>query len=174
VFGPQKGATPDQVDTLEAGLARLAECMRKETGLDTADLPGAGAAGGMGAAMLAWLNAELKPGAELVLELAGFEHALGETGLVFTAEGRLDSQTVYGKAPAAVAAKASAHGIPCIALGGSLGDGIDKLLDAGFSACFSICNEPMGLETAMQNAGELIASTAEQAMRCYLAGSRSG
>jgi glycerate kinase len=170
VFAPQKGASPAQVEAIEAGLENLADLVEQQLGRDIRGLRGGGAAGGLGAGLAALLQADLRPGAELVLELAGFEAALTGASLVVTAEGRLDSQTVHGKAPAAVARLAQRHSIPCIAIAGSLGTGLAPLQDAGISACFSLCPGPLALETAMQEAAPLLTRVCEQAVRCFLAG----
>jgi len=170
VFAPQKGATPEQVESLEAGLAQLARIIAQDLGRDVRDLPGAGAAGGLGAGLSAFLQAELQPGAERVLALVGLKTALAGAGLVLTAEGRLDEQTRHGKAPAAVAAQARDLGIPCVAIAGSLGPGISALHDTGIVAAFSLCPGPLALPEALQQAGDLLASSSEQAVRCFLAG----
>jgi len=170
VFAPQKGATPAQVAVIEAGLENLAGRVEQQLGRNIRQLRGGGAAGGLGAGMVALLQAELRPGAEVVLELTGFEAALAGAGLVMTAEGRLDSQTVHGKAPAEVARTASRLGIPCIAIAGSLGTELAPLQDAGVSACFSLCPGPLSLDAAMQQAAPLLTRTCEQAVRCFLAG----
>lgn len=170
VFGPQKGADPAQVAAIEAGLENLATLIEQQLGTDIRKLRGGGAAGGLGAGMVALLQAGLRPGAELVLELTGFETALAGTSLVLTAEGRLDSQTAHGKAPAVVARLASSHGIPCIAIAGSLGTELASLQAAGITACFSLCPGPLSLETAMQQAAPLLTRISEQAVRCFLAG----
>lgn len=120
-FGPQKGATREQVDGLERGLANLAERLRDDLGADVAERPGAGAAGGVGAMLMA-LGAEMRSGAELVLEAVGFRERLKEADLVVTGEGRLDMTTAQGKAPAMVARMAREAGVPCVALVGSAAD----------------------------------------------------
>ena len=150
VFAPQKGAGPAQVSAIEAGLDNLAGLVEQQLGLDIRQLPGGGAAGGLGAGLVAFLHAELRPGAALVLELVGFETSLPGASLVLTAEGRLDSQTAHGKAPAAVAGLARQHGIPCIAIAGSLGTELEALQAAGISACFSLCPGPLTLDAAIQ------------------------
>lgn len=117
VFGPQKGATPQQVAVLERGLAVLAGRIGRDLGIDVRDLPGAGAAGGAGAMLLA-LGATLRSGAEVVLGAIGFDERLAEADLVVTGEGRLDRSTLAGKAPAVVARRAREAGVPCAALCG--------------------------------------------------------
>jgi glycerate kinase len=170
VFAPQKGASPAQVEAIEAGLENLANLVEQQLGQDVRNLRGGGAAGGLGAGLVAFLQAELRPGAALVLELTGFEASLDGASLVLTAEGRLDGQTAHGKAPAAVAGLASRHGIPCIALAGSLGPDLQALQAAGMTACFSLCPGPLDLDTAMQQAAPLLTRACEQAVRCFLAG----
>ena len=170
IFSPQKGASPGQVEAIEAGLENLAHLVEQQLGRDIRNLRGGGAAGGLGAGLVVFLQAALRPGAELVLELTGFEAALDGASLVLTAEGRLDSQTAHGKAPAAVAGLASRHGIPCIALAGSLGPNLQALQAAGITACFSLCPGPLDLDAAMQQAAPLLTRACEQAVRCFLAG----
>jgi glycerate kinase len=174
VFAPQKGANPTQVAAIEAGLENLAGLVEQQLGRDIRKLPGGGAAGGLGAGLVAFLQAELRPGAALVLELTGFEAALDGASLVLTAEGRLDNQTAHGKAPAEVARLACRHDIPCIAIAGSLGTELDPLHAAGISACFSICPGPLSLGAAMQQAAPLLTRACEQAVRCFLAGNPAG
>jgi len=173
VFAPQKGASPAQVSAIEAGLEKLAGLVEQQLGRDIRKLPGGGAAGGLGAGLVAFLQAELRPGAALVLELVGFEASLAGAGLVLTAEGRLDGQTAHGKAPAAVARLARQHGIPCIALAGSVATDLEALQAAGISACFSLCPGPLALEDAMQQATPLLGRACEQAVRCFLAGKQA-
>lgn len=170
VFAPQKGASPAQVEAIEAGLENLANLAEQQLGQDIRNLRGGGAAGGLGAGVVVFLQAVLRPGAALVLELTGLEAALEGAGLVLTAEGRLDGQTAHGKAPAAVAALASRHGIPCIALAGSLGPDLQALHAGGITACFSLCPGPLDLDAAMQQAAPLLTRACEQAVRCFLAG----
>jgi glycerate kinase len=170
VFAPQKGASPEQVVQLEAGLAQLADVIEQDLGQDVRELPGAGAAGGLGAGLSAFLQAELTPGAGLVLELLELKQALAGADLVLTAEGRLDEQTRHGKAPAAVAARAHALGIPCLALAGGLGPGSETLLATGIDASFSLCPGPVTIAQAMQEAREYLAAATEQVLRCFLAG----
>ena len=173
VFGPQKGATPEQVDMLDAGLSKLAGVIEQTLGVDVRNVPGAGAAGGMGAGALVFLHAELKRGAELVNEIIGLERVMAGASLVLTAEGRLDGQTAGGKAPAAVAAMAQSQGIPCIAVAGSLGEDAGLLNDHGIDALFSLCPGPLTLDDAIEHADRLLANATEQIVRCYLSGRRA-
>lgn len=174
VYAPQKGATPAQVVELEAGLAHLAMCIERDLGCPVRELPGAGAAGGLGAGLKAFLHAELRRGVDVVLDLVDLDRHLRDADLVLTAEGRIDGQTAFGKAPAGVAQRARACGVPCLAIAGSLGPGLETLHDLGIDAMFSACREPMPLEQALAIADEALAAAAEQALRAFLAGRRGG
>lgn len=170
VYGPQKGATPDQVAQLDAGLANLARVIKTDLGIDIAELPGSGAAGGLGGGLHAFLGAALKPGIDLVIDVVGLKGHLAGADLVLTAEGQIDAQTRFNKAPAGVARAAKAAGVPCIAICGGIGEGIESLHDIGIDALFSICNGPLSLAAAMQDAGNLLARGSEQVVRAFLAG----
>jgi glycerate 2-kinase len=170
VYGPQKGATPEMVVELDAALARFADVIARDLGVDVRDTPGAGAAGGLGAGLVALLRAELVRGADMVLRAVGFERRLVGASLVFTAEGRLDSQTASGKAPGAVAALAHAHDVPVVVLCGALGPGYERLYDEGVSAVLALADGPVSLEESMTRAAELVARAAEGAMRLILIG----
>ncbi|MCX7014353.1 MAG: glycerate kinase [Candidatus Sumerlaeota bacterium] len=152
VFGPQKGATPEQVKRLEAALANYAAILERDLGRKVARLAGAGAAGGFGAGLAGLLGARIVLGIETFLDLINFDEKLKGAGLVFTGEGRLDRQTAYGKAPMGVAKRAGKAGVPVVALAGSLGEGYETLLKKGFAALFSIVPGPMELEEAMKSA----------------------
>jgi glycerate kinase len=172
VYGPQKGATPAQVRKLDAGLAHLAAVIERDLGLDVRELPGAGAAGGLGAGLKAFLDAELRRGVDLVLDLVGLEAHLHGADLVLTAEGQIDFQTAFGKAPAGVAERARARGVPCLAIAGSVGGGLDALRALGIDAVFSLCPGPVSLEQAMAAGSDFLAAATEQAVRAFLAGHR--
>jgi glycerate kinase len=172
VYGPQKGATPAMVSELDAALAHYAAILRRDLGADVAEVPGAGAAGGLGAGLLAFLHARLRPGAALVLEAVGFERALAGAALVFTAEGRLDDQTAYGKAVGAVAAAAQRHGVPAIVLAGGLGAGYEALYARGVSAVVPLPDGPLTLAESMARASELVAAAAERTLRLIRLGGR--
>ncbi|MDG4601659.1 MAG: glycerate kinase [Defluviicoccus sp.] len=170
VYGPQKGATPEQVAKLDAGLANLAAVIKHDLGVDVIDLPGAGAAGGLGAGLCAFLGAELRRGVDVILELVGLPQKLAGAQLVLTGEGRIDRQTAFGKAPAGVAAAARARDIPCIAIAGSVGDGLGDLHAMGIDAVFSLCPGPIALADAMADGARYLAAATEQAVRGFLAG----
>jgi glycerate kinase len=166
IYAPQKGANASQVDQLEQGIANLADLIEHDTGKDIRHLAGGGAGGGMGAGLVAFFNASLKPGAQLVLELLDLESAIEGADLVLTCEGQLDNQTRFGKAPAAVAAMARAHGAPCIAIAGTLDNSAYALTDIGFNAVFSLCPGPVSLEDAIKNANRYLRNTTQQIIRC--------
>lgn len=166
VYAPQKGATVEQVVALERGLANLAAVIQRDLGLEVGNLPGGGAAGGMGAGLKAFFDARLKPGAQLVLEILELETAIAGADLVLTGEGRIDTQTRFGKAPAAVAALARKHAVPCIAIAGILDDSAYRLQDSGFSAVFSLCPGPVPLQQCMEHAARYLRLTTEQILRC--------
>ncbi len=170
VYGPQKGATPRQVEELDRGLANLAEVIRADLGIDVTGLEGGGAAGGLGAGLYAFLGAELVPGIDLLLDLVGLDRKLRDADLVLTGEGQIDFQTAFGKAPAGVAARARARGVPCLALAGSVGRDLGELHGLGIDAVFSICPGPLSLEEAMRNSSRYLETATEQAIRCFLAG----
>jgi len=131
IYAPQKGATPQQVEQLDAGLRHLAELFRDQLGIDVEHRPGAGAAGGLGAGLMAFCNAQMRPGLEIVLERVGFDKRVRGCDLCLTGEGRLDGQSLSGKAVIGVAQAAAKHNVPTVALVGSLGPGHEKSLDAG-------------------------------------------
>jgi glycerate kinase len=162
VYGPQKGATPDVVRELDRALARYADVLATATGADVRDLPGAGAAGGIGAGFVAVLGARLVPGALLVLDAIGIEGRFDGVSLVVTGEGRLDRQTLSGKAPFAVAQAARRHGIPCVAVAGSVDLRGDDYENMGLAAAMPIVSGPMPLEEAVARAAELSADAAER------------
>ncbi len=141
VYGPQKGADPRAVRDLDAALARLAEVIERDLGKKVAGIPGAGAAGGTGAGLIAFLDASLVPGAPLVVEAAGLDAALRGAELVITGEGRVDDQTAYGKAPGEVARRAAAAGVPVILLAGSKGPGWEALNRLGVTSVVTLDEE---------------------------------
>ena len=152
VFGPQKGADPDAVARLDAGLARLAEAIREATGVDLSEVPGAGAAGGAAGGLMALLGATLRPGAPLVLEAVGLEARLDGAALCITGEGRLDATSLAGKAPVAVARACGRAGVPCVALCGEVALGPGAVRRAGFAAALPIGRELRPLPDALARA----------------------
>lgn len=148
IFGPQKGASPSMVEELEKGMCNYARVLNTYAGRDVASLPGAGAAGGVGAAMTAFFCAGLLPGAELMLDTIGFDRIIEGADLIITGEGRLDGQTLMGKTPFGILRAAKKHNIPVIAVGGSV-ENRDALLDSGFVGVYSVTPEGMSIEEAM-------------------------
>jgi glycerate kinase len=165
VYGPQKGATPQIAAELEAGLAHLIALLEQATGRKVQELPGAGAAGGMGAMLLALTSAELRPGIELVLAASGFAAALEGADLVLSGEGRVDGQTACGKTISGVARAAAAAGVPLVVLAGEIGPGASALHGVGVTAMVSLVSGPMDLATALARTPELLADGAEQVVR---------
>ena len=165
VYGPQKGATPAMVEDLDAGLKRLAYVIKHDLGMDVSRLPGGGAAGGLGAGLVAFLGGRLCPGAELVIGVCGLQEKLEGCSLVITGEGRLDGQTVFGKAPAGVANVARAAGVPVIALCGSLGRDAGRVHEAGVDAYFSALEESVTEEALPVRGPGMLERCAEQVGR---------
>lgn len=164
VFGPQKGADPQQVEQLDAALEHYARLVAATLGEDHSRHPGVGAAGGLGFAARAFLHAGFRPGIELVAELSGLADAVEGADLVITGEGRLDSQSLHGKTPVGVARTARAAGVPVLALAGSLGEDYQALYAAGIDAAFALSPGPQSLEQAMTStAAELQARAGDLA-----------
>jgi glycerate kinase len=170
VYGPQKGASPTAVAELEEGLERLAAVIRRERGIDVATMPGGGASGGLGAGMRAFLGAKLVPRFKFASRFVQFEDLLVRSDLVLTAEGRIDGNTASGKMPSEIARRAKRHGLPVIAIVGTIGDGAEKNLAAGLDAYFTIAEGPSSLKEEMKNAPRLVQQATEQVLRLFLAG----
>lgn len=169
VYGPQKGATPAIAAELEAGLTRLIDLLEAATGRRVRERPGAGAAGGMGAMLLALGNGEPRGGIALVLAASGFTEALAEADLVLTGEGRVDAQTARGKTISGVARAAAAAGVPVVVIAGEIGPGASALHAIGVSSLFSLVPGPMDLATAMARTPSLLADAAERVLRLVVA-----
>ena len=167
VFGPQKGATPDMIITLDESLKRYAKLSGEINNSSYENYAGSGAAGGMGFAFMTYMNAKLEPGFEIVASQTGLEKYISEADIVITGEGRIDSQTVMGKAPIGVAALARKHSKKVIAIGGSVSADAGVCNKHGIDALFSITREPAELEDAMkpENAAANLTLTAEQIIR---------
>ena len=165
VFGPQKGATPEIVAELDAALGHFASIARKATGRAAAELSGAGAAGGLGAGLMFFTPAKLKPGVEIVLDAVDFAGVVKGAAFVMTGEGRTDFQTAFGKAPVGVAKVAKQFNIPVFCLSGGLGDGADDVLAQGIDAVMSICDRPLTLDACMSTGSALIESASERLCR---------
>jgi glycerate kinase len=168
VYGPQKGASPELVEQLENGMKQFAGIIKKDLGVDVTEVEGGGAAGGLGAGAVAFLNATLVRGIDLVMEYSGVEKAVADCDLLITGEGRLDEQTLQGKVVAGIAALGKKYGKPVIVLCGSKELSTDFYKNAGITAAFSIMDGPASLDHAMAHAEQLLSDTAFQ-VGCLLA-----
>lgn len=167
VYGPQKGADPAAVAELDAALAHWAEVVRRDLGLDVAQVPGAGAAGGLGAGLLAFCGARLVSGIDLVLDAVGFEERAEAADLVITGEGRLDGQTLNGKTVAGVAERARRIGVPVVAVGGAVALTPEQITAAGLLAAWPLPNRPMSLAEALAEAKPLLEQAGFAIARLY-------
>ena len=170
VYGPQKGATPEMVTELDRALCVYAEIAAKVTGKDLINYPGAGAAGGLGAGLLFFTNAELRPGVEIVLETLGVSTLVEGCDLVITGEGRTDFQTAYGKAPVGLAKVAKLWNIPVICIAGGLGKGADDVLAQGVDGLASTVPHPMTLEECMEAGDGMIEDATARVCRMVKVG----
>lgn len=166
-FGPQKGASPAQVEALDQALGHFADLCASLLGEDLRDAPGCGAAGGMGFAAKAFMQARFRPGVEVVAELAGLDALVQGADLVITGEGRFDAQTLRGKTPLGVARVAKRHDVPVVVLAGTLGAGYEALYDHGIDAAFALASGPMTLEQACANAAQLLQARAGDIARLW-------
>jgi glycerate kinase len=164
VFGPQKGADPAMAVRLDDNLRHLAEVIRRDLGTEILELPGAGAAGGMGGGAVAFWNGRLQMGIETVLDTVGFDRLLPGTRLVLTGEGRLDSQSLRGKVVAGVARRAKAAGVPVAAIVGAVDDGADGIYDLGVCGVFSINRAPVPFSEARHHSHENLRRTIRDLM----------
>ncbi|MFC4100189.1 glycerate kinase [Paenibacillus xanthanilyticus] len=170
VYAPQKGAAPSNIEHLERNMRHWADLVESKTNLRLHDYPGAGAAGGLAGAFLAFFPSRLRPGIEVVIDAAGLRRHLSGADLAITGEGSLDAQTASGKAPLGVAREAQSLGIPVIALAGAVRPDLRALYEGGINCAFSIVNTPMTLDEAITRAAELLEHAAEQAVRAFGAG----
>ncbi len=168
IYGPQKGATPEMVKQLDAALAHYADVIQRDLDVDVRDVPGAGAAGGLGMGLMVFLKAKLIPGIDVIIEATNLVEDLKDANLVFTAEGRIDCQSAMGKVPTGVALKAKEFGSPVIALAGEVADDYRVVYEQGIDAVLSIAPGPISLEQSMAEAEKLIISSAENAMRLFM------
>ncbi|WP_288376842.1 glycerate kinase [uncultured Pseudomonas sp.] len=167
IFGPQKGATPEQVLLLDQALGHFADHCAQLLGEDVREFPGCGAAGGMGFAAKAFMGARFRPGVEVVAELAGLDGLVQGADLVITGEGRFDAQTLRGKTPMGVARVAKRHGVPVVVIAGTLGEGYEALYAHGIDAAFAVTSGPMTLERACAEAGTLLEARAGDIARLW-------
>ena len=165
IFAPQKGADAIMVDRLDCQLQCLGEILRRELESDVAQIPGTGAAGGMGAGCIAFFNAELKSGIEAVLDMVDFDHQLEGADLVITGEGRIDGQSIQGKAISGIAKRTRIHKIPLLAVVGGIGPGAEQAYDLGVTAMFGIDREATAFETYAPRTREYYRRTLEDILR---------
>jgi glycerate kinase len=168
VFGPQKGATPEMVKFLDSSLLNYGSVLEGVTGKKIISVPGSGAAGGLGAGLLAFAGAEMKPGIEIVLDSCDAENHIMDSDLVITGEGKTDAQTAFGKVPAGIASLASKYNVPVVCLSGGLGDDYEEVYKCGIDAAFSNVPDAMSLEEAKARSGEFLEKTARSIMRLVL------
>ncbi len=174
VYGPQKGATEEMVLQLDQALKRFSKVIERDFQISVDNLPGAGAAGGLGAGLAVFLNGKLKPGVEIITEVVKLEDKLLDAQLVITGEGRMDSQTIHGKTPIGVARTAKKFKLPVLAVAGSLGPGVAMVYEHGIDGISACLDRPLSLEEAINHAAELVADATERMLRTYLAGRQYG
>jgi glycerate kinase len=169
VYGPQKGASKEDVLILDHALAHFSRIIARDRQIDIEDRPGAGAAGGLAGGLMAFAGAKLERGVELIATLCALPQAIAEADVVLTGEGSLDAQSCFGKTPVGVAQIARPHGIPVFALGGRILPGAEALLEQGITALYPICPAPQSMEEARRNAAANLRFTAEQIARTWMA-----
>jgi len=174
IFGPQKGADPEMVKLLDANLAHLADVVEAQLGLDMMNIPGAGAAGGMGYGLIAFCGAASKSGIVTVLDTVGVDSYLADCDLVITGEGKIDGQSVFGKVPVGVAERVKKFGIPVLAIVGDMGEGSQAVYEYGIDSIMSTVNKAMPLKEALERSSELLVDAAERAMRMIMIGMKIG
>ena len=167
VFGPQKGATPEDIQLLDDALKHYGDCIKQQFNIDVLNQAGAGAAGGMGAALMAFTNATLKPGIDLVLEAVQLNHYMDKAELVITGEGRIDNQTIYGKTPMGVAKIAKQFDIPVIGIAGSLGKDHQAVYGCGIDAVFAAIPGAMTLQQAFTDAKYNVENVSENIAKLW-------
>lgn len=165
VYGPQKGATPEMVEALDAALANYADIAEKTLGKAVKDTPGAGAAGGLGAGLMLFTQTELRPGIDIILEVNEFDKALEGASLMLTGEGQTDFQTARGKAPVGAAKWAKKYNIPVVCISGGLGKGANEVLAHGIDAIASIAPRPISLQDCIAQGEQLLEEATEQICR---------
>ena len=171
IYGPQKGATPEMIEELDTALSHFADVVVRDIGVEVRDVAGAGAAGGLGGGLIAFVGGQLRAGVDIVLDTVGLDDYLTDCNLVITGEGSMDHSTIYNKAPVGVAARAKRLGIPVVGISGSLGSGFQDVHEYGIDGLSAITPGPMTLDEASLRAGELIADATEQVMRLMSVGS---
>lgn len=174
VFGPQKGATPEMVQQLDSNLKHYAHIIQKDVQMSIEHQPGSGAAGGLGAGLLAFTNATLRPGIDIVIETNNLEEQIANADFIFTGEGGMDFQTKFGKAPYGVAKIAKQYQKPVFACAGYIGKDVDVLYDEGMTAIFGILSKAQSLEEALKNGASNLEQTCENIARILFLTSEQG
>jgi glycerate kinase len=165
IYGPQKGADPQMVQVMDQNLRLLADVLERETGIDAAGMPGAGAAGGIAVPLFAIERCIQRSGIDIVLDMTGFDGHLEDADMVLTGEGQIDGQALYGKVLAGIGKRCMEKKVPVLAFAGSIGEDADKLETVGINAVFSVANGPMTLDHAMEHAGVLLEDSVRQVMK---------
>ena len=169
-FGKQKGGTPEILDRLEAGMKNYASVMREKLGMDVEMNAGAGAAGGLGAALCGYLHANLKSGIDTVLDLIDFDGLLEGVDMVVTGEGRIDWQSAFGKVPSGIGMRCRKKGVPAVAIVGGMGNGAEKIYEFGVESIIPTINGAMDITEALDRAEELYANAADRLFRMIRVG----
>ena len=162
VYGPQKGADPDMAKELDSNLKKFSGLIAEQLGKEVGNIPGAGAAGGLGAGLIAFLDGELLEGVPIIAAKTGLDEAVSKADIVITGEGGIDFQTQFGKTPYGVAQVAKKHGKPVIAVAGTIGEGAEELYKQGIDVVVSILDKPLSLEDAIQQTSILLEATGER------------
>ena len=170
VYGPQKGATPEMVERLDRNLGHFADIVARDLDVAVRDIPGSGAAGGLGGGLVAFAGGRLEGGVNLVIEAVNLRERLHAADLCLTGEGALDGQSAFGKTAVGVARLAHSLRCPTLAIAGSIGPGAEAVLEQGVDAYFSICPGPVHIDEAIERASELLENATAQAVRAFLAG----
>lgn len=170
VYAPQKGADAEIQTELETNMRHFIDRVEETYNMQVREIPGAGAAGGLGAGLLAFCHAELSPGIDLILDAIGFDDYLPHADLVITGEGQIDGQSVHGKTIMGVLQRCNKANIPVIALAGTIGDQAEKLYKHGLTGMFSICKSPMSLDDALANASGLLSFACRNVMAVWMTG----
>ena len=170
IYGPQKGATPEMIRRLDAALRSFAGVVKRRLGKDVIDVPGAGAAGGLGAGLMVFAGGKLTAGINAILDIVRFDELLGGVDLVITGEGKLDAQTAFGKVPVGVARRVKPHGIPVVAIAGDIGKGSEAVYAMGISAVVSTVDRAMPLAEALAESRRALEDCGERVMRLLSVG----
>lgn len=170
IYGPQKGASIEQIKFLDDSLYNFSKIIQKELGINVLDIPGSGAAGGLGAGLMAFTSATLQQGISIVFDTLNVEQKIKDADLIITGEGQFDKSTIFDKAPVGIAKLGLKYNIPTIGLSGSIGEGFHLIHESGIKAISSIINKPMDINTAIQDAPNLLLQASDQLLRAIKIG----